>query len=388
MKTDQEEINLDPCLLHRTMFLSTLLLTATSTPVAADILIGELDDSKLSMFGIIDVGLLYQSKANPDEDRRVSVETSGLRQSVFGFKGERPLSDLAKAFFNLEAHFDTDNGYFHGTGDQDGGSGILFRRQANLGVSSDWGSLIAGRQYGPALLAHIGTEPRAFKEQFSNLYGWAYNQLLTTNGTQGLNSNNDVGIFFSDSLQYRHTIGDLSFGILYSFGGQVGTVTDNSVWAFGAAYNGPVVLSASYQRMKDQDTGNDNINHWGVGAAVPFGDFTAKINYLGADEEDSNGAEVANFSGIGVGIDWRWSEKHTATIAYYKNENDTTDGDDTNNIVVSNDWAIRPDTIFYIQAAFVDAGPAASLRTSIVADGNLVQDETTAYLNIGLNYNF
>ncbi|MES9994135.1 MAG: porin [Candidatus Thiodiazotropha sp.] len=388
MNSDQDEIHVDRNKLYPATFTSALLLTLASSPAAADILIGELADTKLSMFGIIDVGLLYQSEANPSEDRRVSVETSGLRQSVIGFKGERPLSETTKAFFNLEAHFDTDNGYFHGTGDPDGGDGILFRRQANLGVSGDWGSLTAGRQYGPALLAHIGTEPRAFKEQFSNLYGWAYNQLLTTNGAQGLNTNNDVGIFFSDSLQYRHSIGGLSFGILYSFGGQVGTVSDNSVWAFGATYNGPVVLSASYQRMKDQDTGNDNISHWGAGAAVPFGDFTAKINYLGTEEEDSNGIEVADFSGIGVGIDWRWRKGHTATLAYYKNENETTDGDDTKNLVLSNDWAIRPDTTLYIQAAFVDAGAAASLRTSIVADGNPVQDESTAYINVGLNYNF
>jgi hypothetical protein len=66
-----------------------------------------------------------------------------------------------------------------------------------------------GRQYGPALLAHIGTEPRAFKEQFSNLYAWAYGQLFTTPMRRAAiaTPNNDVGIFFSNAVQYRHTVG-------------------------------------------------------------------------------------------------------------------------------------------------------------------------------------
>jgi predicted porin len=75
-----------------------------------------------------------------------------------------------------------------------------------------------GRQYGPALLAHIGTEPRAFKEQFSNLYAWAYNQYQATAGAPGTdrNTNNDVGIFFSNAIQYRNTVGPFSFGVLWS----------------------------------------------------------------------------------------------------------------------------------------------------------------------------
>ena len=137
--------------------------------------------SSVQIFGIIDAGVLAQNKS-PGGDSLTRVETSGLRQSVWGFKGTEDLGNGLKAFFNLESHFDTDTGALHPSGDSPGSGTILFRRQANVGLSGDWGSITIGRQYGPALLAHIGTEPRAMKEQFSNLYAWAYNQLESIAG--------------------------------------------------------------------------------------------------------------------------------------------------------------------------------------------------------------
>ena len=367
----------------------TLALT-TAGSARADVAIADVSGTKISIFGIIDAGFLYQSKSDPDGDSKTSMETSGLRQSVLGFKGDRDLGNGMNAFFNLEMHFDTDNGEFHGTGDASGSGRILWRRQANVGLSGDWGSVTIGRQYGPALLAHIGTEPRAFKEQFSNLYAWAYNQFAATAGAVGTerNTNNDVGIFFSNSIQYRNTVGPISFGVLYALGEQPDTNTDNSVWAVGAAYNGPVTVSASYQVMKDQATGNDNVKHAGLGIAVPFGDLTFKANYLNAKNETRDGDEVSNVDGIGVGVDYRWNEKNTATVAFYRNKDDENDDDETNNLVVSNDYAVRPDTTIYTQLAYVDAGDAATIKTSIVAAGVPAVGEKTLLLNVGINFAF
>lgn len=366
------------------------LALATAGSARADVAIADVSGTKISIFGIIDAGFLYQSKSDPDGDSKTSMETSGLRQSVLGFKGDRDLGNGMNAFFNLEMHFDTDNGEFHGTGDASGSGRILWRRQANVGLSGDWGSVTIGRQYGPALLAHIGTEPRAFKEQFSNLYAWAYNQFAATAGPVGTerNTNNDVGIFFSNSIQYRNTVGPISFGVLYALGEQPDTNTDNSVWAVGAAYNGPVTVSASYQVMKDQATGNDNVKHAGLGIAVPFGDLTFKANYLNAKNETRDGDEVSNVDAIGVGVDYRWNEKNTATVAFYRNKDDENDDDETNNLVVSNDYAVRPDTTIYTQLAYVDAGDAATIKTSIVAAGVPAVGEKTLLVNVGINFAF
>ena len=345
-----------------------------------------LDDPKSAILEIDRQVIAKQRSLSADETANFGVPLGG---SLIPWI-DRDLGNGMNAFFNLEMHFDTDNGEFHGTGDASGSGRILWRRQANVGLSGDWGSVTIGRQYGPALLAHIGTEPRAFKEQFSNLYAWAYNQFAATAGAVGTerNTNNDVGIFFSNSIQYRNTVGPISFGVLYALGEQPDTNTDNSVWAVGAAYNGPVTVSASYQVMKDQATGNDNVKHAGLGIAVPFGDLTFKANYLNAKNETRDGDEVSNVDGIGVGVDYRWNEKNTATVAFYRNKDDENDDDETNNLVVSNDYAVRPDTTIYTQLAYVDAGDAATIKTSIVAAGVPAVGEKTLLLNVGINFAF
>ena len=367
-----------------------LMLALASGSALADQTIAEFNGTKISIFGIIDVGLLYQSKSGTDGDSKFSMETSGLRQTVLGFKGERDMGDGITAFFNLESHFDTNNGQLHGTGDAEGAAVPQWRRQANVGIKGDWGSLTFGRQYGPALLAHIGTEPRAFKEQFSNLYAWAYNQYAATAGAVGTerNTNNDVGIFFSNAIQYRNTFGPLDMGVMWAVGGQEGSMDDNSAFAIGGAYNGPVVLSASYQVIKDQGTGNNNVKHWGLGAAVPVGDFTLKTNYLRARNDLRTGTEVSDVSAWGVGADWRWAERQTATLAFYHNKDHDNTDDETRNVVISNDFAWKPDTTLYAQAAYVDAGDAATIKTSIVAAGVPAVGKKTWLLNVGFNFMF
>ncbi len=366
-----------------------LLLTLGSGAALADTQIADINGTKLSIFGIIDVGFLYQGNTDSGGSK-TSMETSGLRQTVLGFKAERELDQGLKAFFNLESHFDTNNGQLHGTGDAEGASVPQWRRQANLGLSGDWGSVTLGRQYGPALLAHIGTEPRAFKEQFSNLYAWAYNQYAATAGGPGTerNTNNDVGIFFSNAIQYRNNFGPVSLGVLWALGGKPDSTNDNSAFAIGAAYTGPVTVSGSYQVIKDEATGHNNVTHWGLGFAVPFGPFTFKANYLNAENDLRTGQNVSDVGALGVGVDWKWNARNTATLAYYHNKDRKNRDDETKNVVLSNDFAWRPDTTLYVQAAYVDAGDAATIKTSIVAAGVPAVGERTTLVNVGLNFTF
>ncbi|MFW1677060.1 porin [Pontibacter sp. JAM-7] len=384
----------------KTLSAMVMLSTAAST-ASADILIGEAGGTQLSMFGILDVGILYQDNVSTDGDEKLGMETSGLRQTVIGFKGLRPLDNGWNAFFNLEAHFDLDTGMFHGTGDaatdaDDSSGRLLFRRQANLGVSGDWGTVIMGRQYGPALLAHLGTEPRIFKEQFSNLYAWAYSQLFTTVNDSasgaGRNANNDVGIFFKNAVQYRNTIGGLDFGVLYSFGGQEGSQKDGDVIALGAAYTtGPLTLSGSFHNMKDQQTSEDVVESWAVGVGYNLGDVTLKANFMNTENNDSSGNEVLDLDALGVGVDYKWSAKNTATVAYYINEdNAPANSAETKSLVISNEYTMGQSTTLYAALAYVDAddmGVISQYATSIVATPAPV-DEKTTLINVGLNFAF
>ncbi|SEQ57212.1 Outer membrane protein (porin) [Amphritea atlantica] len=378
-----------------------MMLSGAATHASADILIGEAANTKLSMYGILDAGILYQDKVSTDGDEKLGLETSGLRQTVLGFKGSRSLDNGMDAFFNLEAHFDLDTGMFHGTGDastdgDDSSGRLLFRRQANLGVTGDWGTVIIGRQYGPALLAHLGTEPRIFKEQFSNLYAWAYSQYFSTvndpASTDGRNANNDVGIFFKNAVQYRNNINGLDFGVLYSFGGQEGSQKEGDVIAIGAAYNtGPVTLSGSYQNMRDQQTAEDVVTSWALGAAYAVGDLNFKTNFMNTENNDANGNQILDLDALGVGMDWQWNEKNSATIAYYVNKDKApAKSVETKSLVLSNEYTIGESTIVYAQLAHVDAdemGTISRYATSIVASP-APAGETTTLINVGFNFAF
>lgn len=384
-----------------TSLAAVAMLSGTASNAKAEVQIGEVADTQLAMYGILDGGVLYQDKVTTDGDRKIGVETSGLTPTILGFKGSRTLDNDWNAFFNLEAHFDLDTGMFHGSGDadtdaDDGSGRVLFRRQANVGLSGDWGTAIIGRQYGPAVLAHLATEPRGFKEQFSNTYAWAYSQLFTTvndsSGMAGRNANNDVGFFFKNAVQYRNNLAGVDFGILYSFGGQEGSTAEGDVLSIGAAYAaGPLTLSGSYQRMRDQQTAEDLVTSWATGAAYNLADWTLKLHFMNTENKDASGTEVLDVDALGFGVDWQWNLKNSATVAYYINEDDAPAASaKTRSLVVSNDYSLSESTILYAQMAYVDAddmGVVSQFATSIVANPTPV-NEKTALLNVGVNYAF
>lgn len=392
---------------------AAVALSVAASGASADMLTAELDDgTKLSMFGILDIGLMYQDKVtSADADSKIDLQSSGMRQSIIGWKGSRPMFNGWNVFFNLEAHFQMDTGMFQGTGDATGtpnagdASGrLLFRRQANLGMSGDWGTVIVGRQYGPALLAHLASEPRVFRENFSQLYGWAYSQLFTNvnaaapDGTGGgRNTNNDVGIFMKDAVQYRNNWHGLDFGILYSFGGVEGAIDENNIWTMGASYPiGNFTLTGHYTTMSDQDTDEDVIENHGLGLAYNWNAWTFRFNYFDAQNQNAAGVETLDMTGLGFGAEWAWNERNTLIIAFYNNEDDVnaggTGGDaETNSFVLSNDYAIAPSTTLYSVLSVVDVdsgmGTVANFATSIV-DNPAPPGETTTYINVGVNYQF
>jgi predicted porin len=356
----------------------------------------------ISLFGILDSGVLTQTKSckadgvscSGDAGSRTYMQENGLRQSVWGVKGKSGnlgLGGNTTAFFALESHIDISTGFLHGTGDALAGQPTaLFRRQANLGLTGDWGTLIIGRQYGPALLAHLGTEPRYFKEQFSSLYQWAYGQLdQVAHGGQGAatNTNNDVGIFFSNALQYRNTWGPVSLGVLYSLGGQAGNFSYNDAWAVGADYKGPVIVSGSYQQMHDKNSGKAVIDHIAAGLSVPLGDFNPKFLFQEARHKGANGVETDNVDTFGGGIDWKWHPKNTATVAYYYSHDKNVSGDSTNSVVLSDDWSLTDWVTLYLQAAFVDSGANPGFATSIVSTGPQAPGSEFLF-NAGVQFSF
>lgn len=366
-----------------TRFMKPALAFVAISALFAGAQSAQADSSNVQMFGTVDVGFLSQTKSAGGGGSVNSMASGGIRPSIWGFKGSEDLGNGNKAFFNFEAHIALDTGSLMADGQ---GNSPLFRRQSNLGVSGNWGSLTLGRQYSPALLAHIGTEPRAFKENFSNLYAWAFNQL--PNAAPSQSTNNDIGIFFSNSAKYANSFGPVSVGVLYSLGEQAGSNSANSAFSLGLTYTGPVTVSGSYQDSKDKTTGTTVVKQTGLGLAVPFTDGAVKLSYINTKNNNGlTGVETSDVNAVGVGVDYKWHPANTLTVAYYDNKDKNNSADQTHNWVFSNDYSLSKRTTLYGQIALVDAKAGATIKTAITG-ASFPAGAKTTFFNVGINHNF
>ena len=333
--------------------------------------------SSVTLYGRIDVGVQYSNKTAGSNDSLVEVANAGIRPSIWGLRGSEDLGGGLGAFFNLEAHFAGDTGAATGPAAGRSGTGG-FRRQANVGVKGPWGQVTLGRQYSPAILANIGTEPRAFKENLSGLYPYALNQ------NPGSNTVNDVGLFIGNSVSYSNTFGPVYLGALVAAGEGTGRT-----YTLGASWTGPITLSASYQEIQSAPD-QDGTKHGMVGAAVPFGPVTVKASYQKSEEKIAN-VKISDVNFFGVGVDFAWNPTNTLNATYYYGKDKIRRAgnleDKTSTLVLSNDYAISKRTTLYVQGAYADAKGAPSLRTGVIVNG-AHPDAKTSMVGVGVSHNF
>ena len=96
--------------------------------------------SSVTLYGIVDTGISFYDHATKTGGSVVGMPfLTGELPSRWGLRGTEDLGGGYKAFFVLE------NGFQPGTGQFNYG-GRLFGRQANVGISSNYGSITLGRQ--------------------------------------------------------------------------------------------------------------------------------------------------------------------------------------------------------------------------------------------------
>lgn len=345
---------------------------------------GSVQAQNVTIYGIVDVGVEYVSKVDGD-DSVVKLQNGGILPSIWGFRGSEDLGGGLKAVFNLEGDFGGDTGGSRGLGN----ISQIFGRQANVGLSGGWGTVLMGRQYAPALLAELGTEPRGYKESFSSLLPYALSQLPANNTGLIDAGPNGLAIFTSNMISYTGTFGPVTARLGYGFGEVVDEMGDNSTISLGLTYSGPITVSATYQRIEGLSGTDAESKRFGLGVAVPFGDMTVKAFY--SNTEDDNNALVGalDMDLFGIGLDWKWNASNTLTVAYYMAENDEGTNDETWDLVISNDHALSKRTTLYVQLVHSDFDDGASGITSIAADRySGIQDESSTIFSIGLKHSF
>lgn len=126
----------------------TLIVAAVSASFA----VAAHAQSSVTLYGVLDAGLSYQSNVNagtnqaPDGKSLWRAGSVGVQQSYWGLRGSEDLGGGLKAIFTLESGFNLGNGGFANNGK----NSVMFNRQAFVGLSSGYGTVTLGRQYDAA----------------------------------------------------------------------------------------------------------------------------------------------------------------------------------------------------------------------------------------------
>ncbi|SDY34766.1 Outer membrane protein (porin) [Collimonas sp. OK242] len=245
--------------------------------------------SSVTIYGIVDTGIVYTSKVSTGKGAdgfsnangsKFSVNSGIIQGSRLGFKGVEDLGGGLKALFQLEAGFNNDNGALNG---QDKGTTNLFRRKSVVGLGGNFGSVLLGRQ--TDILDDVSQWTSV--QDFGGVTGAVGHNLDRLEGTR---TNNSI----------RYNTPDLSGftgSLIYGFGETAGKTSAGQSFGLGGQYaNGPLGLFAAYYQSKLGATASDTAVLNGTFPSGNVGDTALKTFSLGASYQAGPARLYGNWS--------------------------------------------------------------------------------------------
>jgi predicted porin len=232
--------------------------------------------SAITMYGIVDMALVRESGAAAGASTKL---TSGVESgSRLGFRGSEDLGGGLSAIVLLESGFQADTGAM-------GQGGLLFGRQAYVGLQSLAGTLTLGRQYTPQYSAVAAVDPFG-----SGLAGDTKNLMAATgNGASRMDN----------AIKYASPVmGGVSAELVYGAGEVAGDNTAGRQFGGALGYaGGPLNMKLAYHN-RNNDTATlkntGSAKNTVLTATYDFGVAKAHLAY-GIDK-GSNSAPLRNLT--------------------------------------------------------------------------------------------
>ncbi|MGB8424095.1 porin [Paraburkholderia sp.] len=190
--------------------------------------------SSVTLYGIVDAGLLYTSKTLNSQNgqnagKQFSLIDAGSTPSNFGLRGVEDIGGGVKAEFRLESGISVANGGYGIS------NGNLFGRQAWVGLQTDYGEVKAGLQYSPFFLALFRLDPRGTSTFASGAIIYVDSVAAT-------------GVFTSNAVSYTSPVmGGFQGSVLYALGGQAGDFAAGRQYSADLKYeNGSLLVDAAF----------------------------------------------------------------------------------------------------------------------------------------------
>ena len=229
------------------------IIVSALLAAAAQLASAQSNPGNLTIYGMIDMAVVRESGGVAGPVSKITSGTTG--GSRLGFKGTEDLGNGLKALFLLENGFQGDTGAM-------GQGGLLFGRQAYVGLQGGFGTVLVGRQYTPHYLVQVFADP------FGS--GWVGDSknLLGTTGNSFSRMDNTVKYI-------SPAVGGFSAELAAAPGEVSGDSTSGRQLGGSLAWaSGPLQLRVGYHnRNNDTATlhGTDNARNTVLAAVYDFG---------------------------------------------------------------------------------------------------------------------
>ncbi|WP_408528268.1 porin [Paraburkholderia fungorum] len=325
---------------------ATVLLTLTASAYA---------QNSVTLYGIVDTGVSYYNNAlHGGSSVGVPIITGEL-PSRWGVKGTEDLGGGYQAFFVLES------GFQPGTGIVNYG-GRIFGRQANVGVSSAFGSVTLGRQMNMTMYALANADVIG-----PSIHSMAAFDAYLPNGR----SDNAIG--------YMGTFRGLKVGGTYSLGRDAAGPAGPSATNCAGQVPGDIVACRQYTAMIAYDSASFglaasyDVARGGAGASAPLNNssYTDTHNIV-------NGYVKLGSAKIGIG----WIRRNIAAASHLQGDIFFAGG----TYSVTPALALDVQGLRYLQRGEGGQGDANSMLL-IGRVSYFLSKRTTVYTSVGYMFN-
>ncbi|NUA31235.1 porin [Cupriavidus basilensis] len=259
--------------------------------------------SSVTLYGVVDANIEYTNHnlgSGANGNSKVALNSGGLSPSRWGLRGAEDLGGGNKAIFALESGFNIDTG-------TSGQGGLLFGRQAWVGLASGSHQLTLGRQYTSLFLIMANYSPTAY----ATLY-----EPVTQIAGGSLRENNMV--------KYHGSFGPLTTEAHWSFGEQPGSTQGSAGYGAGVDYSfGSGGIAIAYDNVNGPATGGNYTRAQKAAVGVRYQitpNLLAQAAYRYGKNDAPAAGTVARDDIFWLGLNYQATQALVLTgVVYYDN---------------------------------------------------------------------
>jgi predicted porin len=350
-------------------------------------------ESSVTLYGVMDVGLNFRTAAGAGSDGKAAsalqLASGNELTSRWGLLGTEDLGGGLALTFKLESGFNAATGTGNFSVPFPADTGALFDRSAVVGVtSSRWGKLLLGRNWSPFFdgisagdatgYMNFGSLANATFQNSSNL-----NPALGLAGAaSGQNSAANGGLLYTwvnNSIKYMlpdNTLG-LSGGLLYSFGGTAGSLSNKSAMSANLNWtNGTAGFASGFFSARDPSglTNNPWLRAFTIGATYVIGTVKVGVDFVKFQNPTTGANQNYYYGGAAWQATPEW--RFTADWLHLQDLKNSAAGADLYKVGAG--YSLSKRTTLYLDVAFSDnkakgmlgAGSNTSILTSPATVGH------------------